>query len=683
MISNETIEQIAISAYTSHRDAYISMKQKWNDLYSRYENDLRDGSITSKTESKVCLGAAFSLVENAIPRILGRDPKYKYMGREGDDENIAELYEQFSEYQFDSAGAREEIRKTVKWGLITGLAGWKMGWEEKKRIVSKDGKEILGSKTTNPLFVSFLNKIKVGKTVKVEEIETEANYTFTAIKPHDLIWSVNAMDTKDCSVLGHADRMTIGDLKKAGFNVDGIVMATRSTDYWMNQLKLNDGVSESEKIVSIEKGIEMTEIEIAELYVNAMNDQGVVESYVTWIGNIDGGSMYPMKTVVNPYDKKFTPVGIFRPIDRVGKFYGFGIIEPSLGVINAEEDTLNIALEAQWTATVPPVEYNPSNIIDLASLSYGPRSLNAVRNLGQSMAVMPTPQVNVGATQVFLEFLNRGKQNVSGITDFQTGADQVQGQKTLGEIQIKTQESNARIGQMLGNLERQLLEPMGKYALYMNKQFLTDKMLFRIVGKKGQFMEKKISKKNIEAIKDVVIVGGSSAMVIQQQELQKWVAIINQANLEAQSVNPVKINKLPMWKRLFEEGLLIKDPDTYLPSLKEIEEQEMGDNVLQLNDAKEENANPITARVLPTDVASIHIPIHKAEIERRQRELEMAQQAGIETPEDVLIELQLLVKHLDDHIISVGSPVPDHSANMQVGQGNPSMQPNVQQTPQS
>lgn len=682
MIENSKIEAIAVKAFTDHRDGYISMKQKWNELYERYENKLRDNSITAKTASKVCLGGAFSLVENAIPRLLGRDPKYKYMGREGDDEQAAELYDQFSEYQFEMAHARRELRYVVNWGLICGLAGWKMGWQETKKMVSKDGKEILGKQVTNELFIKGLEKLKMGKDIKVDEEMTEAGYTFKAIKPQDLIWNTQATSMEDVKVFGHKDRSTIIELEQAGFETNKLVSSLGETDYWMNKLKLADGVNEVEKAANVQDAIKMTEVEIAELYVKALNDRNVWESHVVWIACVENGSPTVVRTEKNPYDKKFIPMGIFRPVDRVGKFYGFGIIEPSIGAIDAEEDTLNMNLEALWTATVPPIEYNPNNILNVNALEYGPRSLTAVRQLGQSMAVMPTPQPNIQGANFLLDYLNRAKQNISAVTDYQTGSDQVGGAKTLGEIQIKTQESNARMSQMLVNFEQMVIEPMGKYALWMNQQFLVNnkEMFFRVMGRKGSILAKKLKFKDIEAIKDIVVVSGSSALVIQRAELQKWSALLSAVYLEEQSVDPVKINKLPIWERLFEQGLLIKDPETYIPSLKEIEEAEVGGDEMQLQDAKDENDSPLTARVLPTDNPEIHIPVHQAEIQRRKKELDMAQANGIEVPPEVIEELQLLVKHLDDHTMTMQGPVPEHSQAMQVGQGvNPAMQPNETQ----
>lgn len=673
-MEKETIENIAMNAITAHRDSYKSLKNTWTELYTRYENKLREGSITSKTEGKIRLGGCFSLVENTLPRIIGRDPKYRYIGRENEDEEYAELYDEFSEYQFDESGAREELRHIARWALITGLAGWKMGWKEEKKIISKNGKEIMGIKVSNPLFISILDRFGAGKDVKIDQEEVTANYTIDTIKPHDLIWSLSATNTKKCPVFGHQDRKTIRELKDFGFDTSSLISSVKETDRWMDQLKSLDGVSSdqaSSSLKKIEDDIGFEEVQIAEIYLKIPNDQGYYESWVTWIGNIEGGNLIPLKTIENPYDKKFCPMGIFRPIDREGKFYGFGVIEPSIGAIDAEEDTLNISIESLWTSSVPPMEVNPANLFDPKAVGYGPRKINYVRNLGQTMTIMPTQQPNIGGAQFILDYLNRSKQNISGITDYQTGSDQSKGQKTLGEIQIKTQESNYRVSQILSNFEKQVLEPMGKFALYFNQQYLRNnkKIFYRILGKKGKLLEKTINIKDIEAIKDIVVVSGSTALAMQQAELNKWSALLNQIYMEEKSTAPVKINKLPVWKRLFEQGLLVKDPETFIPSLKELEMQEVGDQVEQLQRAKQENAQPIQARVLSTDNPAIHIQIHQAEIVKRKNELDIAQQQGIQIPEEVMMELQMLVAHLDNHTISEGGVVPNHSANMQVGQG--------------
>jgi hypothetical protein len=75
-------------------------------------------------------------------------------------------------------------------------------------------------------------------------------------------------------------------------------------------------------------------------------------------------------------------------------------------------------------------------------------------------------------------------------------------------------------------------------------------------------------------------------------------------------------------------------------------------------DAKAENEQPQNARVLPEDADDVHIAIHNAEIERRNRELEMAQQQGMEVPPEVIEELQMLTQHRDDHVTKAGGVNP-------------------------
>jgi len=664
-MKKQDIIQICSDTIIGHRNEYETLKSRWNDLVERYENKLRKDSITAKTDSKVCLGGAFALVENALPRLLSRQPKYKYLGREADDAQVSELYDQFSDYQFNEAGVEDTLNEVVRWGLVAGLAGWKMGWKDEKQVVSKNGKDIMGMKVSNPIIIGLAEKIGIGKDVKVDETRDTSNYTFKAIKPHDLIWTTTAKDLSEVRVFGHTEWRYIKELKAEGYDTTQLVNFVKGTDKWLEYLKNNDGVSSYEQT----KMAGQERVQVSELYAKIMNDQGYFESFMVTMANIEMGEPISVGFQKNPFDQQFMPMGIFRPIDRLGKFYGFGLVEPAEGVINAEEDNLNMALEAFRTDISRPMEYNPSNLIG-KSISYGARVLLPVRQLGQSVAVLPTPKPDMNSVEIMQNFLNRTKQNVSGITDFQTGADQLQGAKTLGEIQIKTQESNARIGNMMRALERQVLEPMGRFALYMNQQFLVNnkKIFFRILGRKGQFLEKGIKFKDIEAVKDVIVISGSTALVNQQAELQKWSAFLNAAYQESGRPDAVPINREPAWERLIEQGMLEKDVETFLPNLKEREQQGAQSKTAQIEDAKSENANPITARVLPTDISEVHIPLHQAEIQVREQEVQMMQQSE-QTDDRKIEELQILISHLNDHAQQSGGLVPPYSAGMQVGQG--------------
>ena len=671
MIDKKTIEAICAQTIIANREQFSGLRERWLKLLGRYENKLREGSISSDTESKIALGGAFALVENAIPRIFNRQPIYKYLGREGKDGQEAEAYNEFASYQWDEAQAKRKIKKIARWALATGLSGWKMGWKEEKIITKKNGKEVLGIQISNPLMLEALEKLKAGKNIKIDEEQTTSNYTIQAIKPFDLIWSVSAEELEDVRVFGHGGIMKrVSELKAEGYDTKNLVAFIKNTPQWIAKIAQLDNISpyQANNIVGDES------VEICELYTRVLNADNIYEYHIVTMASTEQGEPQTIRFEKNTLDKQFIPMGIFRPIDRLGKFYGYGLIEPSTGILDAEEDTLNMSMEALWTDISKPMEYNPQNLLDIQSLEYRPRTLVPVRNLGQSVKVMETPQLPVGSVQYVQTFLQQSKQNVSGITDFQTGAEQAQGGKTLGEVRIKTQESNARIAMIVEAFEEQVLEPIGKYALWMNQQFLADakaKYYYRVVGKKGEFTEKNIKSKDIQAIKDIVVVSGSSMMIDQQAELTKWNALLNASYGEAKMPEPVPIDREAIWERLLSQGMLISDVETFLPNAREREEEEVGGMQANLKDAKDENANPITARVLPTDRPEIHMPIHKAEIQVREKEVQQTQD-----PRQIE-ELQILVQHLNDHSTQAGGQVPASSQQMQVGQGieaNPPMQ---------
>lgn len=651
----ENFKRIATDTYTQHKLKFAKRMNDWKMLMDRYLNKERAGSITSETDSNVQLGAAFSLVENAIPRLLSRQPRYKYLGRGKEDSEAADLYNDFSDWQWDEANCQAKLRELVKIGLIKGMVGWRMGWEEQKVIKKKRTKTILGYEVTNPLLKAM------GKPAVMDEEESKSNYTFDVITPEDMIWNGDAKDPDKVRVVGYKFKKTYLEAKSDGYDVTKL----RPSFYEINKDEPN---------VENPRLIEDSIVEMAEVWVRLINKQGYYESKVITLGAWGDSNPVVVKTEDNPLDKKFAPFGFYRPILVPGKIYGFGVIEPTMGVIDAEEDTLNITIDALWTDVSRPVEYNPSNLIAPKELRYKPRTLIPVRALGQSTAVWNTPTPNTNGVNFMTEYLTKTKQNISGITDYQTGSEQVGGAKTLGEITIKTQESNARLQMMLDALEKEVLEPMGKFALWFNQQYLSenDKIFYRVLGKKGEFKEQPIKFKDIEAITDVKIVSGSSAMVMQQSEIQKWSLLLNQANQEAQ-MGPmgVPINREEIWIRLLENGILEKNVELFLPSVKEREESQVGDKMKDKQHALEENANPMAARVFPSDTTEVHVPLHQAEIKARNAELQATQDPMKAE------ELQMLVQHLNDHAQMAGGMVPPYSANMEVGQGNNSPRQNA------
>jgi len=317
------------------------------------------------------------------------------------------------------------------------------------------------------------------------------------------------------------------------------------------------------------------------------------------------------------------------------------------------------------------MEYNPSNVIDEAALEFKPRTLIPVRRLGESVAVLPTPQPNMGSASFILGYMEKTKQNVTAITDYQTGANQVSREQTATEVKTKTFLSEQRTNKILQRFETDVLEPAGKMALWLNKQYLADqkKIIYRVLGTKGKMMEQDIKLKDIEAIKDVVIVSGSSSYLDASEEIAKWSNLLFMSNNELQfGPMGVPMDREYIWKKLLEDGYKIKDPDNLIPSLKEREEESVGNKQAQLKDAKEENLDPASARVLGTDNHEIHLKIHQAALRNQGSE-------GTQyTPE----QTQMLTEHINKHTEMAGGANPSFAGAREQQAANQITQPNGQ-----
>lgn len=683
MASREKIEQRVVEVMKNHAIYSEPLKDKWTELYSRYENELRKASITAETESKIRLGAAYALTENFVSKVIAQNPRFRYLARERGDSKPAEVYNEFSDYQHDQAKSQEEYEEIAKWGGICGFAGYKMGWKVEDIVRKKRGKEILGKRITNPVLVDMAEKLNIGKDVKIDETDRISNWTLKAIRPHDLIWDTDYTSWEESPVKGHKVRKTYGSMKSEGYDMRRVSAAIKSdTDYWRGQMtQFPLGTSQGTILENIM-------LEVAELNVEYIADNGVKECYVITMAGVEAlseSSPVSIRFEVNPFDKQFSPVWVFRPIKRPGKVEGYGVIEPVESILDAEEDTFNINVEAAWVDVARPMEYVPDNVLNESELRYGSRVLTPVKKLGESVAVMATPKPDMGAANFLLGYTERAKQNVTAITDYQTGANQNnQGAQTATEVNTKTFLSEQRLNKMLRSFEIEVLQMSGKMALWLNQQYLADspKIVYRILGKKGSILENQIKFKDIEAVKDLAIISGSSAYMMQQDQRNKWMSLLQLSAQEAVlPVGGVPIDREYIWQNLLEEGYMIKDSENYIPSLKEREEATVQKKLSNIEDAKQENLDPSTARVLPDDIHSVHISLHKAALQGQG--MPGADGNVIPyTPEQMV----LLTSHLNAHVASVGGAMSPVNMAMEAGTGqkiqqqmNPQPQPNQPQ----
>lgn len=644
MESNK-IGQQTIEMLNEHERKYENLRNKWLEFFHCYENKERQGSITEKTESKTRLSQGFSVVEQSVARALARAPRFQYLARKNDKYEDTQAYQDFISYQWDLNNADSVVEEIYRWAVITGISGWKVGWRKKSTIVKED--VIKGVEELNPLNKNFLNVTK-------DTNEVESVWTLQAIKPFDLMWNVEATCADDATMLAHRDTLKLKDIEAYGFNINKIKTMILSNDsYWDNQLDAynNDRTTRTD-------AMEAMEFSVYECYVTQTEGTKSYEKVVFVVGGegINGGKVV-LDIQDNPFNKQFKAIGVFRPTKVPGKMQGLGLLEPVLGVLYAEEDTFNMTMEALWTDISKPMEYVPGNVLNEDGIEYGARKLIPVKRLGESVNVLPTPDPNIGGSSFALNFLERNKQNITAITDYQTGSDALSRQQTATEVEIKTMQSDQRSTKIHKTMEIELLTPLGKRVLALNKQYLADEsnIKFAVTGKKGSMRSGEIKFKVIDSIEDVTIVRGSTSAVIRDQEYAKWSNFWNLA-VEAQAQG-VQVDLQEIMRSMIEEGIDVASPEMYLPSLKEQEKEDVSGKMSQLNAAKEENVNPFTARVAETDNHKVHMQLHEAALNS----------GGIATKEYTPEEIQALTTHLNDHVRMGGGVVPSHQEAAEAG----------------
>ena len=619
------IEDKVIAMINDNEYKYDELRDKWLDLFGRYENQTREGSITQQTETKVKLGQAFSIVEQSVSIALAKQPRFQILSRKNKDYSEVKAYQEFLSYQMDKNKSDKELDEIYRWAVITGLVGWKVGWQ-KKKVTDK------GIEYTDPLYSNYKEK---------DTKDTESIWTLQAIKPFDLIWDTDAIDDDNAVMLGYRQTLTVKELETYGFDTSKVRQTIMSNEsYWDDQM---DEYSNSER----QKIIDEENVSIYECDVTDTVDGVDVEKIVFVVG---GDAMQSQKIVLDVQDNPFgfKTIGTFRPIKIPGKFYGYGLLEQVTGILDAEEDTFNMSLEGLWTDIARPMEYNPANIHNIEDLEYGPRKLVPVKVFGESVRVMDTPSPNIGGASWALNYLEKNKQNVTAITDYQTGADRISKDQTATEVKIKTMQSDQRSSKIHKALEHELLDPLGRRVLELNKKYLATntKIEFVVGSKKGELERKTLKFKDIDSIEEVKIIKGSTTAVVQQEEYVKWLNFF-QVGVQAMQVG-VPVNLQEIMRSLIEEGLDVAAPEVYLPNLKELEKETVQDKTGQLDKAKQENRSPFTARVMPNDDHEVHLEIHRAALE-----------AGGMGPERYTPEqMQALTSHVNDHVRISGGAVP-------------------------
>lgn len=227
----------------------------------------------------------------------------------------------------------------------------------------------------------------------------------------------------------------------------------------------------------------------------SVNRRNLTEMY--WRKDLDGtgekewlitlvNDFFVIRIQENPYWHKRKPFLVPRLIRVVNEFYGRGVMEVIDRVQYMMNDIVNQSMDSVQ------YELNPIVIIDPGAVAF-PNSIRVhpgAKWLGDHTGIEFTKPASVASIGfATLNMLQGYIQDFSGANAAQQGQPAARGrgrvQNTATGMTTILQQGSMGISQVIEDLEQQFGEPMLEMAYSLLEQFFDDKIMMRILGRRG------------------------------------------------------------------------------------------------------------------------------------------------------------------------------------------------------
>jgi hypothetical protein len=296
---------------------------------------------------------------------------------------------------------------------------------------------------------------------------------------------------------------------------------------------------------------------LTEMYWDTDLDGTGVKSWLLSVVN----DFWVVRIQQNPYWHQKKPWLVPRLIRVIDEFYGRGVMEVIERVQYMMNDLVNQALDSVQ------FELNPITIVDPGMVAY-PNSIRTypgAKWLAQPDGVRFTAPQSV--SQIGFSTLNMLQgyiQDFSGANATMQGQPAVRGrgrsQNTASGMQTLLAQGSAGIAQVIEDLEQQFGEPLLSTSYKLLEQFFEDKIMLRILGRRGApLIQKEVSIEDIFGDYEFKWLG-SVAMRNRQILGQQ---MINFLNISRGLPPPVlqQMNWPWLAKKIWSEGLGLRDSE--------------------------------------------------------------------------------------------------------------------------
>lgn len=568
---------------------YKSYKNKYFQLENLYEGNISDTNDANVLQTQISSGEAFQMVETVLPRLIGKMIRPRVTGKEGSDKPGAKLSEQLMAHQIDNDDLEESLEDFIQQGvktlaaLVVDVKTEKTQRTYKKRKISM---RIPGTQKT----------IGIGPLEEHTEEVEEFRHVFNCVPWNKLIIP-KCRNYTTAPYLGFKFKTTLYGLKQDNRyrNLDQlaqVVAKKLGQDEYENQ-------QDSIRHVSLEDPKVLEEsLELSEVYYTYQGKKYLL-CFAADFNVI-------VRNEPLPYWHNEYPMVLWSYRKRENSAIGISLLESTKDGIDAEDLWLNLMMTVGLFDVGKFITYDPDKLkfnwqknppVWKPGMAY-PAEKNA-------FDIPASPKVDVSHLNIFNLLKNRN-QNSTGLTDYISGQDQIKGEgDTLGEVQLKTLQSNRRFQLVVKGLRRAL----SRVFFLMNsnnQQYLPDNYVVRIFGENGNNW-KKLSAAEIQGKYDYTVKGFESILDEQADIVNRYRAAIS----DALKLGPQLINIIPLVRGLYEEGYAFENiEDIVIPPQETLQANDQSKQV-QAQKANEENKNPLTALIRPDDDHTVHMDVHE------------------------------------------------------------------------
>jgi hypothetical protein len=490
---------------------------KFNDFDFIYHSKLKkhDPMVASKVFNPIL----WSFIETIVTRLMAKTPVIAYKPRENSDEVQSQIMSDLFKYWFDKSSAYSKIVAWIKDSLIYGTGIIKIDWlTQKPRMVKSYALDMEG----NPI---------LGEDGQFQTQETPViDYDDPRIKSiniYDFYYDPAGDDIDTCKWVAYQYKANIDDLiaEEEGNKTSGKSFYNMSA---LKRLKAGNANSDNEYDDQRHTATGMGQLtEEDKTLDKCIISEMWEDDHLTIIGN-DEEVLYDGE---NPYWHGKKP--FIKLVDSIvpQEFYGKGEIEPvekqlhALNTIQNQRITnVNRILSPMWKA---------KNGVDDDELQFIDNGIVHITDVDDAN-IFTMPNVTQSAVQeqtMAVETIQRAL----GVTDYVQGV-QTPGQ-TASEVEVKTQQANARFAHKVKILEETGLKRLGELVYQLYQQFITKDKIIKVVGPQGE-MFAKVSAGDITGEYDVSPESDSTLQTDQNAEFTKFMNLFQIAQPYFQKTVP-------------------------------------------------------------------------------------------------------------------------------------------------